>query len=198
MIEHAEVSPSDLGSGWRRRAVGCARLFAVHDGMALRPVADDQWSIVAWLWQVFRYDLALIVDGYPYADGRYQTAPLAPFPSPDRAGYLVWRPHPNTGEDAPVAFALVDGLRGAGGSVGGFWVAEQRRRTGLGRWMALEVLALHPGAWSIGFQHENRPARRFWPAVADAAFGPEGWTEREQAVPGRPHLPPDHVIHSGG
>lgn len=44
--------------------------FVVH------PVAPEQWEIVAWLWQCFRHDLALIVSGLPYADGRYQTQGL--------------------------------------------------------------------------------------------------------------------------
>ena len=57
--------------------------------------------IVAWLWQAFRHDLAAIVNGLPYPDGRYQAAPLKRFPSPDGAGYLAWRAHPNTGADAP-------------------------------------------------------------------------------------------------
>src|SRR5947209_19473520 len=78
--------------------------------MRISPVEDAQWEIVAWLWQAFRHDLAPIVRGLPYADGRYNRGPLAAFPSADGVGYLAWRPHPNTGEDAPIGFALVDGL----------------------------------------------------------------------------------------
>lgn len=40
----------------------------------VRPVAEDQWGIVAWLWQDFRHDLGTVVGGFPYADGRYQHA----------------------------------------------------------------------------------------------------------------------------
>ena len=162
----------------------------------LRPVADDEWPIVAWLWQAFRQDLAPVVQGLPYADGRYQVGPLHAFPSADTAGYLVLRPHPNTGEEAPVAFALVDGLEAATRTVVGFWVAPPLRRTGLGRSLALEVLARHPGPWEIGFQHENRSAGAFWRPVADAAFGAGTWTEVTRPVPGRPHVPPDHFIRT--
>ena len=42
--------------------------------------------IVAWLWQAFRHDLAPIVNGLPYADGRYQAAPLDAFPVARRRG----------------------------------------------------------------------------------------------------------------
>jgi hypothetical protein len=164
----------------------------------LRPVADDEWPIVAWLWQAFRQDLAGIVQGLPYADGRYQAGPLRAFPLADTAGYLVRRPHPNTGDEAPVAFALVDGLAAGPRTVVGFWVAPPLRRTGLGRQIALDVLARHPGPWEIGFQHENRSAGAFWRRVADAAFGAAGWIEVARPVPGHPDVPPDHIIRTTG
>ena len=164
--------------------------------MVLRAVADDEWPIVAWLWQAFRQDLADVVQGLPYADGRYQARALQAFPSADTAGYLVRRPHPNTGEESPVAFALVDGLEAGRRTVVGFWVAPPLRRTGLGRRLALEVLARHPGPWEIGFQHENPSAGAFWRRVADLAFGEGGWTEVTRPVPGRPQVPPDHFIRT--
>lgn len=56
----------------------------------MRPVGAEQWEIVGWLWQCFRQDLAAVVSGLPYADGRYQTGELATFPSADGIGYLAW------------------------------------------------------------------------------------------------------------
>jgi len=162
----------------------------------IRPVADDQWAVVAWLWQLFRADLALVVGGLPYADGRYQARPLQEFPSPDGAGYLAWRPHPRTGEDAPVGFALVDGLTGSPRTLTAFWVAPLVRREGVGRALALHVLARHHGPWQISFQHDNMAAAVFWRAVADDAFGPGEWTEQERAVPGLRDAPPDHFIET--
>lgn len=164
--------------------------------LSIRPVADDQWVIVAWLWQAFRHDLAPIVNGLPYADGRYQAAPLARFPSPDGAGYLAWRAHPNTGEEAPVGFAAIDGLTGERRSVAGFWVAPAVRGAGIGRRLAVEVLTRHDGPWSIGFQHDNAGAGRFWRAIADLVFGPGRWSEVQRPVPGKPQVPPDHFIES--
>ena len=162
----------------------------------MRPVAQDQWPIVAWLWQAFRHDLAPIVNGLPYADGRYQAAELANYPSPDGAGYLAWRPHPNTGRDAPVGFALVSGLLGERRSIAGFWVAPAVRGDGIGRLLADTVLARHQGPWSIGFQHDNLEAAAFWRRVAGAVFGATGWSEVRRPVPGRPGAPADHVIES--
>jgi predicted acetyltransferase len=159
-------------------------------------VSDDQWEIVAWLWQAFRHDLAPVVHGLPYADGRYQAAELRKYPSPDGTGYLAWRPHPTTGEDAPVGFAVVSGLEGDERSVAGFWVTPAARRDGVGRALAMAVLGRHEGPWVIGFQQDNRAAGVFWRSVADAAFGPGHWREIERPVPGMPHVPPDHLIES--
>lgn len=165
-------------------------------GVKVRPILDDQWDILAWLWQVFRHDLATIVNGLPYGDGRYQAAQLDRFPSSDSAGYLVWRPHPKTGEDAPVGFALVDGLERDRRSVVGFWVAPVVRREGVGRVLAVEVLSRHNGPWSIGFQHENVAAGVFWRDVANAVFSPGRWSEEQRPVPGLSDVPPDHFIES--
>ena len=165
-------------------------------GVRVGAVADDQWETVAWLWQLFRHDLALIVMGLPYADGRYQAAELKAFPSPDGAGYLAWRAHPKTGEDAPVAFVLVDGLEDERRSIVAFWVSPVVRRKGVGRLLAVEVLTRHEGPWSIGFQHDNANAAAFWRSVADAVFGPGGWSETQRPVPSCLDVPPDHFIVS--
>jgi predicted acetyltransferase len=165
-------------------------------GLTMRLVSEDQWGVVAWLWQLFRHDLATIVGGLPYADGRYQAAQLARFPSLDGAGYLAWRAHPKTGDDAPVAFALVEGLQSEVRSMVGFWVAPVVRRDGVGRQLALEVLLRHDRPWSIGFQHDNVGAGAFWRDIADTAFGPGGWVEKRRPVPGLADAPPDHFIES--
>jgi predicted acetyltransferase len=168
---------------------------ALPGGAVLRPVQDDQWDVVAWLWQAFRQDLSPVVQGLPYADGRFGTAPLDRFPSADGAGYLAWQPHPNTGEEAPVAFALVGGLEGPCRTISAFWAAAPVRRAGFGTALALAVLARHPGPWEIGFQHDNAAAAAFWRRVAGLAF-PGGWSEVRQDVPGRPDAPPDHFLRS--
>jgi hypothetical protein len=48
-------------------------------GPSLRGVDDDAWEVVAWLWQLFRHDLAVVVGGLPYADGRFQARSLDAF-----------------------------------------------------------------------------------------------------------------------
>lgn len=161
----------------------------------VRPVDDDQWDVVAWLWQDFRHDLGPVVHGFPYADGRYRHEWLDEYPAQDRCGYLCWQPHPNTGEDAPVAFALVRGLDASARAMQAFFVVPAARRTGLGRRLALDLIGRHPGAWEIPFQHDNAAAGRFWRRVATEAWG-AAWIETEEAVPDKPGVPPDHWIRT--
>lgn len=164
----------------------------------IRPVADDEWEVVTWLWQAYRSDLAPIVHGLPYADGRYARGPLDGYPATDRVGYLALRPHPNTGAAAPVGFALVSGLYGERRHMDAFWTAPAARRDGLGLALAAHVVARHPGPWAIAFQEDNLAAGGFWRRVAAELFGPggEAWTEEVRPVPGKPEVPPDHWIET--
>ena len=163
--------------------------------MIVRPVADDEWGVVAWLWQDFRHDLGAVVHGFPYADGRYQHAWLDEYPRRDGAGYLVWQPHPNTGEDAPVAFATVRGVGSGTCTMQAFFVVPAARRGGLGRRFALDVIGRHQGAWEVPFQRDNARAAEFWRVVATDAWG-DTWTETEEPVPAKPDVPPDHWIRT--
>ena len=160
------------------------------------PVADDQWPVVAWLWQAFQQDLAPVLDALPYADGRYQWSRLADAPGPDIAGYLAWRPHPNTGEQAPVGFSVVTRVAQPQRVLTAFWVAPAARHGGLGLALARHTVAAHPGPWAIPFQDNNVGAAAFWRRVADEAFGPGGWTQTARLVPGKPDVPPDQWIES--
>jgi predicted acetyltransferase len=94
-----------------------------------------------------------------------------------------------------VAFALAKGLDASRQELAAFFVVPAARREGLGRQFALDVIGRHPGAWAVGFQHDNLDARRFWRTVATAAWG-EGWVETEEPVPGKPEVPPDHWIRT--
>ncbi|KRF15423.1 hypothetical protein ASG90_12045 [Nocardioides sp. Soil797] len=161
----------------------------------VKPVADDQWDIVAWLWQDFRHDLGTVVNGFPYADGRYQHAWLDEYPRADGAGYLAWQPHPRTGEQAPVGFALVIGVGTGQCRMRAFFVVPAARRSGLGRRLARDVIDRHPGEWEIPFQGDNVGAGAFWRAVADDAFA-TAWSETTEPVPGKPDVPPDHWIRT--
>jgi len=162
----------------------------------IRPVSESEWSTLGWLWQCFRHDLALVVGGLPYPDGRYQTRGLPEGPTADVAAYLAWRPHPRTNEPAPVGFAVVDGLAQERRSIAALWVAPVVRSDGVGRTLALDMVRRHDAPWAVAFQHDNPGAGRFWRRFADVAFGPDGWTEEQRDVPGVPGAPPDHWIET--
>ena len=165
--------------------------------LSIRPVqVEQEWDVLAWLWQCLRHDLALTVGALPYSDGRYQTQDLPRAPGEDHIAYLAWRAHPKTGEQAPVGFAVVDGLTGQRRGLAALWIAPVVRCEGLGQLLALDVLSRHHGPWSIAFQHDNPAAGRFWRTVADLAFGPGGWDEQKRPVPQRPDVPPDHWLES--
>ena len=143
----------------------------------IRPVAADEWTMVAWLWQAFRSDLAPIVQGLPYADGRYAHGPLDAYPAQDRVGYLAWRPHPDTGAEAPVGFALVSGLDGERRHLDHFWTAPAARRGGLGLSLATYVVDRHPGPWRSRSSTTTppRPASGGeWPRTSSAPRGRPG------------------------
>lgn len=163
--------------------------------MTVRSVADDQWEIVAWLWQAFKHDLSPIVQALPYADGRYQHGDLDGYPGSDRAGYLAWAPHPKTLEEAPVAFALVDGLGGERRSLAALFVVPLARRSGVGRALAVNAIRRHPGPWAVGFQHDNAEAGQFWRSVATEVWG-QDWAETRDPVRGLPDVPADHFIRA--
>lgn len=159
----------------------------------VRPVGDDEWPVVAWLWQAFRTDMSPVVNGLPYADGRFAHGPLDGYPAADREGWLLRSPHPNTGEPAPIGFALVRGLGAARRTVDAFWLVSTLRRTGAARAFALDVLGRYDGPWELAFQRDNVVAGRFWRGVAEAAW-PGRWSEEQRPVPDRPDVPPDHWI----
>ena len=162
--------------------------------MQVRGVAGDDWQVLAWLWQCFKGDLAPIVGALPYSDGRYCTAGMPTGSDPDGRAFLAANVHPNTGELAPIGFAVVEGLSGQARLMVALWVAPVARRHGVGRELALDVLGRHRGPWAIPFQDGNEAAALFWRSVAGRAFGPDGWTRERRPVPGKPTVPADHWI----
>jgi len=90
---------------------------ATESGFSVRPVSDEQRTIVAWLWQAYRHDLATIVNGLPYADGRYQAALLDGFPMADGAAYLAWRAHPRPAKTPQLDSPLSGGSPANGGQL---------------------------------------------------------------------------------
>ena len=160
----------------------------------LRPVASpSDLEVLAWLWQCFRHDLAGVVHGRPYADGRYSVVGLPTAVTDDVAAYLLHEPHPNGAVPAPVGFVVLADLDSPPVDVAAAWVSPVLRGSGTGAAMVTAALRLHPGPWTVAWQHENPEAGRFWRRLADGLMGPGAWHEERLAVP-RPGAPDDHRL----
>ena len=167
---------------------------ASTEGIDLRLVVDDaDHRVLARLWQLLRHDLATVVRGLPYADGRYSTRGLPTGEDADVAAYLALQPHPNTGEAAPVGFVVLDGLVAGPIHIAAAWVSPVVRGGGLGGRMVTAALARHPGPWTVAWQHDNTAAAWFWRRLADDLLGVAGWREERVPVP-KPGAPDDHRI----
>ena len=166
-----------------------ARLTIRPTTLADRPVLDR-------LWHLFRHDMSEVSGSLPDPSGQFRRERLdAAFADPAWRGVLAHL-EPVDGappSPSPVGFALVRGLDDPTRVLSSFFVVRGARRTGVGRTLAVHVLASFPGRWEIAFQDTNPPAVRFWRAVATDAVG-QAWTEEHRAVPGRPDLPPDTWI----
>lgn len=163
------------------------RLVGEHE-LTVRRVSPDEVAVLERLWLMFRHDLSGLRGVLPSPDGTFRSERvLAAVDDPAWAAYLFWV------QDRPVGLALVRALDQPVRVLNAFFVVRGLRRTGAGSRAVSEVLALHPGAWTVAFQAENEPAVHFWRGVARAAAG-ERWTEELRAVPDRPDLPPDSWI----
>ena len=160
----------------------------MDDRPNLRVADDADRPVLERLWQLYSHDMSEVRGTLPNADGLFKAGRLPTyFGEPDTCGYLV------LDREVPVGFAFVTGLAGSTRAIGDFFVVRAARRRRVGYDAAREVLARHPGRWEIGFQAENRGAPEFWRRVATDVAG-DTWLEELRPVPGKPHIPSDHVI----
>jgi len=156
--------------------------------VSVRPATSDDRAVVERLWLMFRHDLSGMRGVLPDPDGTFRAERVnSALAEPSWAPYLFLR------DDRPVGFAFVRGLDSATHVLNSFFVVRGARRSGIGLHAVLEIVARHPGAWEIAFQHDNPPAVRFWRRVATEVAG-DAWHEEARPVPDRPELPPDRWI----
>ncbi|WP_391858785.1 GNAT family N-acetyltransferase [Streptomyces rhizosphaerihabitans] len=154
--------------------------------VTVRRVTDGDRPAVERLWLLFRHDLSEFGGQLPRPDGTFRDERLhAAFTDPDD-----WSPYLFTAGRHPVGFAFVRALAGPTRVLNSFFVVRGVRRTGIGLRAACEVVARHPGPWTVAFQDSNPGAVRFWRRVASEIAG-DAWTEERRPVHGRPDLAPD-------
>ena len=73
-----------------------------------------------------------------------------------------------------------------GRTIADFFVVRALRRTGVGREVARQAIAMYPGPWHIGLQSYNPGVQSFWSQVATDAVGDAWSTHDDPPVEGRP------------
>ncbi|NUS25651.1 MAG: GNAT family N-acetyltransferase [Streptomyces sp.] len=156
------------------------------DSVSVRPVTPADRPTLDRLWLLFRHDLSEFGRQLPNPDGTFRVERLEAAFSGDEdwAAYLF------SSAGRPVGFAFVRGLTQPTRVLNSFFVVRGARRGGVGMRAVRDVVARHPGEWTVAFQDANPGAVRFWRRVACDLAGAE-WTEERRPVPGRSGLAPD-------
>ncbi|MER6181613.1 GNAT family N-acetyltransferase [Streptomyces sp. NPDC001652] len=154
--------------------------------LTVRPATPADRPTVERLWLLFRHDLSEFGGQLPNPDGTFRSERLeAAF-----SGSGDWAPYLFSLGAHPVGFAFVRALTQPTRVLNSFFVVRGVRRGGIGMRAVREVVARHPGAWTVAFQDGNPGAVRFWRRVGDA-LDPGEWEEERRPVPNRPGLAPD-------
>ncbi|MFI8533046.1 GNAT family N-acetyltransferase [Streptomyces aquilus] len=160
-------------------------MTAEHE-LTVRPVTPADRPTLDRLWLLFRHDLSEFGGQLPHPDGTFRSERLEAAFSGDAdwAAYLFSR------GAHPVGFAFVRALTQSTRVLNSFFVVRGVRRSGVGLRAVRDVVARHPGEWTVAFQDANPGAVRFWRRVAES-IAPGAWEEERRPVPGKPDLAPD-------
>jgi len=145
--------------------------------VALVAVDPASRPVLEHLGQLYLHDLSDLSGDRPDSVGRFDFPRLERFGTdPDHYAYLIEH-------DGRVAgFCLVRPFDDGTSFLHAFFVLRGLRRAGVGGRAAAQVLALHPGPWSIAYLEENTEAAQFWPRVAIRAVG-DAWTATRRPSP---------------
>ena len=147
----------------------------------LAAVRVEDKPVLANLLQLYCYDFSAVrgfdvtehgVFTYPYLD-HY-------FVEPERDAFFVRH------DGALAGFALARELPSGERDVSEFFVMRRHRRLGVGARAAAQLLAMHPGRWTVRFDVANVDAAAFWPGVVDAAAAGEVQRDEEPSPTGYP------------
>jgi len=147
----------------------------------LVPVDAASRPVLEHLGQLYLHDLSNLSGDRPDALGCFDFPRLERFGTdPDHHGYLIHH------EGRVAGFCLVRPFDDGTTFLHAFFVLRGLRGGGVGARAAAELLALHPGPWSIAYLDENAEAARFWPRVATRAVG-DAWSVSRRPSPDGAH-----------
>jgi len=151
--------------------------FAMSAGTMLVPVEPATHPVLENLGQLYLHDLSDIRGERPDSLGRFTFPRLERFGAePEHRAYLIH----DGGRIA--GFCLTRPYDDGSTFLHAFFVLRGLRRTGVGGRAATQLLALHPGPWSIAYLDDNTEAQQFWPSVATSAVG-DAWALTRRPSP---------------
>ena len=151
--------------------------------MTLTEVDRSHRAVLSNLGQLYRYDLAAGYRHLPNDDGTFNNRRLDAFLAGLDPTLRAWLVHAG---GRLAGFAMVRTADDGTHSVADFFVVRTLRRSGVGRTVARDLVALFPGPWRIAFQRYNPGAEDFWTAVAREAVGDAFELADDAPVEGRP------------
>jgi len=145
--------------------------------VAIEPIASDQASVLANLFELYVHDFSEQLPLELKANGRFDL-PLdeAWWKSAEHFPFFI------RAQGKLLGFALARrGSRVTSNAdvmdVAEFFVVRGARQRGVGKRAALALFAAFPGRWEIRVRQSNRGAKAFWQSVAQSLRGePVTWT----------------------
>jgi predicted acetyltransferase len=149
----------------------------MSDDVTLVPVDDASRPVLEHVGQLYLHDLSDLSGDRPDASGHFDFPRLERFGvDADHHAYLIQHGGRVAG------FCLVRPFDDGSTFLHAFFVLRGLRRAGVGGRAAAQLLALHPGPWSIAYLDDNAEAAKFWPRVATRAVG-DAWTLTRRPSP---------------
>lgn len=132
-------------------------------GPTVTRATEAEFALLEQLLQLYLHDFSEHAGDDVDEQGRYSYAWLDAYrEEPERHAYVI------RVDAHPAGFALV--RAGDPVQMAEFFVLRKYRRTGIGARAAREIIAFHPGRWSISQVATNSSATAFWRRVIPAEF----------------------------
>jgi predicted acetyltransferase len=126
-------------------------------------VAEPDKPVLARLLELYRYDMSTFRPYVLSAHGTFGYRYLdAYFLGDDREAHFI------RVDDELAGFTMTRELSHGARTIAEFFVLQRYRRSGVGRVVAHELFARHPGRWIVDYDDANPAGSAFWPQVCEA------------------------------